>query len=477
MPLENTNKDTTNSSLAAPIEQSRKFPSDGGRTGGARTLMRCLRWTILLWTAVLFMGIKPNLQAQDTPSPGSNEAVTDSLALEQYARQALEDSPRLEALFQQYYARLERIPQVGTLPDPEVMFQYHINPMEQGNPLGQTTVGATQMFPWFGTLGKRKEQVKKLALVEWAAFEEARNELAMQVKKQWYRMHEMHHHLMIYRRNLELLESLERQVRSRYESGDASQVDLLRLQIEQENIGTQIDDGEEKLAAMKIRFNAFLDRKPEAEVRLPEVMFSRKLAPGEAAVIDAIQEYNPRLRGREYEEEAALSAQEQARLEGLPSFGLGVTVMNRNYMFMPLMDADGPSVTASLTIRLPLYRSKYRAQQKEAQIKVRAAQEQQREITNNLNAEAASLLQQYRDAGRSVALHEKRLVPKTRQALEVALSDYISGRAGFEQIIQLQQQLLDYEMKLNTAYVERNITAVEIEFLSGKYNINPEEIE
>lgn len=431
----------------------------------------------LLFVWFLLAGAGSPVFAQEPLPPGSTNAIGDSLALEQYVRQALEDSPRLEALFQQYYARLEQIPQVGTLPDPEVMFQYHVNPMEQSNPLSRTTVSAKQMFPWFGTLGKRKEQVEKLSRVEWTAFEEARNELAMEVREQWYRMHELHHHLMVYWRNLDLLESLERQVRSQYESGKASQVDLLRLQIEQENIRTRIENSEEELGTMKIRFNAFLDREPEAEVQLRGVMFSRQRTMSEEELKKAIREHNPRLRGSEYEEEAALAAEEWARLEGRPSFGLGVTVMNRNYMYMPLMGAEEPSVTASLTVRLPIYRSKYRAQQKEAQIEARVAREQQRDIANNLNAEAESLLQQYRDAGRRIALHEERLIPRTRQALEVALSDYVSGRAGFEQIIQLQQQLLDYEMKLNTAYVERNIAAAEIEYLSGEYNVKPEEID
>jgi outer membrane protein TolC len=470
----------SNRSILSPDslkKQRKKSPFEGGLRGMTQTLILYLNWTIILFPAVFVLGITQNMQAQEHPSPGSNEAVEDSLALEQYVQQALENSPRIEALFQQYYARLEQIPQVGTLPEPEVMFQYHINPMERGNILTQTTVSAKQMFPWFGTLGKRKEWVEKLSHVEWTAFEEARNELAMEVKEQWYWMHELHHHLIIFRHNLELLERLERQVRSQYESGRASQLDLLRLQIEQENLRTQIENSEEELKVMKIRFNALLDRKSNTEIKLSEVMFNRKLGMSEESIRRTIYDRNPRLREREFKEEAALAAEEQARLEGRPSFGLGLMAMNRNYMYMPLMGSEGPALTGSLTIRLPLYRSKYRAQQKQAQIEARAAREERRDIFNLLNAEAESLLQQYRDAGRRIALYEERLIPKTRQALEVALSDYSSGRADFEQIIQLQQQLLDYEMKLNAAYVKQNIATAEIEYLSGKYNMNPEEIE
>ncbi|NGP87695.1 TolC family protein [Fodinibius halophilus] len=440
-------------------------------------ILRKFGYKVLLLILLMAWGISQSLQAQDHSSPGSDKAVEDSLALNQHIQQALANNPRIEALFQQYYARLEQVPQVGALPDPEIMFQYHINPMRQSNPLTQTTVSAKQMFPWFGTLSKREEQVEKVAGIEWTTFEKARNEIVQKVKKRWYRLHELHHHLMIYRQNRDLLGQLERQVQRQYESGDVSHVDLLRIQIEQDNLETKIVNTEEELEVMKVQFNSLLNRPEETAIQVPDKIFTSKLKKSEERLRQIIYDRNPELRGKELQEEAALVAEEQARLEGRPSFGLGLTVMNKNYMYMPLMSGDRAGLTGSLTIRLPLSRSKYRAQRKEARIKARIAREEQQEVTNRLTAKAESLLQQYRDAERRIALHEERVIPKTRQALKIALSEYAGGRGNFEQIIQLQQQLLKYEMKLNTAYVEQNIATAKIEALTGAYNATPEEIE
>ncbi|SHE61545.1 Outer membrane protein TolC [Fodinibius roseus] len=478
----------SNFSLNLPEKYREKSPFEGRRrltaiaTGqGSRemmqTFLRCLGWTIILFASVFVLGIAQNTRAQDPPSPGSGDAVEDSLVLHRYIQEALANNPQIEGLFQQYYARMEQVPQVGALPDPEIMFQYHINPMEQSNPLTRTTVSATQRFPWFGTLNKREERVKKVADVEWTAFEEARNEIVQRVKKRWYRIHELHHHLMIFRQNMDLLGQLKRQVQRRYESGDVSQVDLLRIQIEQDNLETRIVNTEEELEAMKVHFNSLLNRPAEAEVYIPDVMYSSQLARSEERLRQVIYNRNPELRGRELQEEAALVAEEQARLEGRPSFGLGLMVMNKNFMYMPLMSGERAGLTGSLTIRLPLSRSKYRAQRQEARIEARIAREEQQEVTDRLTAETESLLQQYRDADRRIALHEERLIPQTRQALRIALSEYAGGRGDFEQIIQLQQQLLKYEMMLNTAYVEQNIAIAEIEALAGEYNATPEEME
>lgn len=447
-----------------------------GLRGMTQTFLKCLSWTIILFSAVFVLGITQNIQAQDHPSPGSEDAVEDSLALNRYIQEALANNSRIEGLFQQYYARMEQVPQIGALPDPEIMFQYHINPMEQSSPLTRTTVSATQRFPWFGTLNKREKRVEKVAEVEWTAFEEARNEIVQRVKRRWYRMHELHHHLMIFDQNMDLLGQLERQVQRRYESGDVSQVDLLRIEIEQDNLETRIVNTEEELEAMKVQFNSLLNRPAETKVRVPDVMYSSQLARSEEHLRQVIYDRNPELRGRELQEEAALVAEEQARMEGRPSFGLGLMVMNKNFMYMPLMSGERAALTGSLTIRLPLSRSKYRAQRQEAHIEARIAREEQQEVTNRLSAEVESLLQQHRDADRRIALHEERLIPKTRQALRIALSEYAGGRGDFEQIIQLQQQLLEYEMMLNTAYVEQNITIAEVEALAGEYNATPEEM-
>jgi outer membrane protein TolC len=333
------------------------------------------------------------------------------------------------------------------------------------------------MFPWFGTLGKRKEYVAKMAEIEWTTFQQARNQIVLRVKQQWYRMKELHHHIMVFGRHLELSNKLEQQVRSQYESGRVSQVELLRIQIEQERLETRIKNAEGELGVMKTRFNALLNRNPGAEVRFPGNMTAFNLEHEDADLRRSIILNNPELTNAEIEEDAAKVAAEQARLERLPSFGLGLMVMNRNFMYMSLMEDDQAAWSGSLTIRVPLNRSKYRSQQEEAHLLVRAAQEKQQAVYNRLMVDVAEALQQYREARREVKLYEERLIPKILQALDIALDEYSAGRSDFEQVIQLQQQLLDYEMQLQTAYANQNIATAEVEYLSGKHNVGPEEID
>src|SRR5690625_198460 len=62
--------------------------------------------------------------------------------LQEYLRIAAEENPELRSLWHQYRSELEVIPQVGTLPDPEVSIGYTINPMMPDPLLGRFSVSA-----------------------------------------------------------------------------------------------------------------------------------------------------------------------------------------------------------------------------------------------------------------------------------------------------------------------------------------------
>ena len=401
---------------------------------------------------------------------------TDSTQLDVYLQQAAQNNPALKAEFYEYRSILEQAPQVGTLPDPEVMFMYHTNPRNYSNPLSRMTVSATQMFPWFGSLGTAEKRVRDMAKARLTTFTNARNALFRDIKEVWFRMYETRHHLMIFRENLELLQTLESRALTLYETGKIGQVDVIRLQMEMDKVNTRIRRMEEKMEPLYIEFNTLLNRAPQAEVVLPMPMEHHTLMLSPDQLLQKVKARSPKLTELDYREQAARHSLEEARLDGLPSFGIGVEAMFPNYMDMPSMPGERTALIAKLSIRVPLYRSRYKAQRQEARLTIRSIEEQKNQAENSLIAEARKRLQEYRDAQHRITLYEENLVPKTEQALKISIESYSTEAANFEELIDLQRQLLEYEMGLNTAYVERNIAVAGIEYLYGKYNVELSEI-
>lgn len=421
-----------------------------------------------LWTVILLLFSFTSLHAQQ------DSTLTQ---LDRYLREAAQNNPELQAMVYEYRSILEEAPQVGTLPDPEVMFMYFANPRNYSNPFSRMTLSATQKFPWFGTLNTAEKRVQNLARAQLDEVINTRNRLFKDIKEVWFRMYEINHHIKIFRENLELLRMLESTATILYETGNVSQVDVIRLQIETDKILTRIEQMEDKLVPLRINFNTLLNRNPQAAIDLPMPMETNTLGLSPDKILAIIQAQNPRLSRLEHTRQAAEYALQKARLDGFPSFGVGVEAMLPNYMYMPLMPGDRTALVAKLSVRVPLYRNRYNAQQREARLDIRSIEAQQTKVGNRLLADAEKRLQEYRDAQYRIDLYEDQLMPKTRQALEIAIEAYSTEVGNFEELIQLQQQILDYEMGLNTAYVERNIAIADLEYLYGRYNVDPEEIE
>ncbi len=421
-----------------------------------------------VWMVMALLFSVTSLQAQ----PDST-----TTRLDHYLQEAAQNNPGLKAQVYEYQSILEKSPQVGTLPDPELMVMYFANPRNYSSPISRMTFSATQRFPWFGTLNTAEKRVQNLARAQLQEVINTRNRLFRDIKEVWFRMYQITHHIGVFRENLELLNMLESTAEIMYETGKASQVDIIRLQIEKEKMLSRIERMEDKLGPQQIEFNTLLNREPGAEIDMPAPMESHTLELSQDEILAAIQSQNPHLSGLDYNRKAAEFAREGARISGLPSFGVGVEAMLPNFMYMAMMPGDRTALTAKLSLKVPLYRNRYQAQQREAQMTVRSTETRIAEAENRLYSEAEKHLQQYRDARYRIDLYEDRLIPKTRQALDIAIEAYSTELGNFEELIKLQAQILDYEMDLNTALVERNIAVANLEYLYGKYNAAPHGIE
>ena len=69
-----------------------------------------------------------------------------------YLEIAAKNNPTVLQRFSEYQAALQKIPQVGSLPDPELSAGVFLSPMElvSGNQVADLRL--MQMFPWFGVL-------------------------------------------------------------------------------------------------------------------------------------------------------------------------------------------------------------------------------------------------------------------------------------------------------------------------------------
>ncbi len=148
--------------------------------------------------------------------PAMTAHAQDSLSV--YLETAAKNNPQLKAQFLEYSAALEKVPQAGSLPDPQATFGFFTRPMELMGGDQAGNVELMQMFPWFGTLKTAKDEASLMARAKFEAFNAGKAELFYQVKASWYRLMRYDREIDLIRENIELLESLEKLALMKFQS-------------------------------------------------------------------------------------------------------------------------------------------------------------------------------------------------------------------------------------------------------------------
>ncbi|MDZ7659571.1 TolC family protein [Fodinibius sp.] len=451
---------------ASERDKARKYPFEGRRRFIALATCQGLREMIVL----LVMMIIPLFGM-------AQQADTSSVQIEQYMQQAAQNNPGLKAEYRQYLSALQQSPQVSTLPDPELSFGYFINPIETRIGPQQARFGITQMFPWFGTLDARGNAATQQAKAKFEAFQDVRNKLFYEVQKSWYNLYKIEQVIRILEENIELLDIFESLAMQEYETNQVGQADVLRVQIEKEDLKSRLELQKDNRQVALQEFNELLNRQSDSKVVTPDSLQKKVLKMSKNELEHVAMRQNPQLSKIDFEASSARSSIKAAQKEGMPKFGVGIDYMITGERDMALTDNGQDAILARMGIQIPLYRKKYRAKEKQAQIQLRSVQDRQQATENRLLTQLSKALRNYNDGQRRLNLYKDIQIQRTQQTIDILTEQYATSATDFDELLRLQRKLLDYELAQQQALVDLNTAVARIEYLYGKHNTNPKEIE
>lgn len=142
------------------------------------------------------------------------QGAADSLGF--YLEQAARNNPSVSSDFMLYKASLERIPQAGAFPDPELEVGLFFKPMEtlMGKQVADFTL--MQMFPWFGSRKAARSEAAEMSRMAYEKFRDSRNTLWYEVKAQWYQLSNLNEQYKTTQANIALLRHLEQLALNRF---------------------------------------------------------------------------------------------------------------------------------------------------------------------------------------------------------------------------------------------------------------------
>jgi outer membrane protein TolC len=356
-----------------------------------------------------------------------------------FTEAVLAHNANLEAMRQAVVAAVAQVGPAGSLDDP--MLSVSAAPRTfgaTGGPNGDVEV--SQSFPWWGTLDARREVARADAEARGEDFDALRLRLAALARGAFADWVYVHRALEINDANLSVLTELRNVARIRYATGQAPQEDVLQADVERAMLEQQRLERQRDLTVAQSRMNALLDRAPQASIPAAGQLPSTSTLPAEEILAQQALAH-PQLGELAAEERAAEARQRLAQKDRFPKFGVSA-----GYNNMWADPAMRPMVGLSITV--PIDQGKYRADIDAARAEARRAASTLEDQRASLLADLAADYAAVREANQSVALYRDQLVPLAESALNVARTEYGSGRGDFLNVLTAEEHRLDTELGL-----------------------------
>jgi len=383
--------------------------------------------------------------------------------LNDYLTMAADSNALLKAKFLEYQGSLEQVSQVGALPDPEISFGYFVSPIETRVGAQEARLGFMQMFPWFGTLGARKDSKTEIARAKYEQFAQARNDLFYKVKEKYYDLYELNQSIRITEAHLEILKTFESLATTKFENAKASMVDVLRVQMEIAEVKNSLQFLQDKKIPLTTAFNQYLNRESETAIVIPDTIEAIGLMMNKDVLSDSIQTQNNQLQYYGHMRQASEFRITETRKMGAPTFGLGMNyfiVSERTDMVVP--DNGKDAFMPLLSIKLPLYGGRIRSMSKEAELNKQSLENLEADYRNTLQTNLEMAWVEYSDAGRRISLYREQM-KTAQQTQDILVESYSTDGKDFEEILRVQRMLLRYELETIKAIVDKNTAIAKME--------------
>lgn len=382
---------------------------------------------------------------------------TNAQSLDSILQLVVENNLELKALQLEYEAELLKIDQVRQIPNPQIGLGIPVSPPETRLGPQVMMVSASQMFPWFGTQKAKEDVVISMSKSKFERISAVRIGLYNKVKVAYYQLIFLEEKQLIIAQIINQYEALSNVSLAKVQSGSASMANVLRIQLKIDEFKMnlmKIDVFKEKFYA---DINAITQQpwetiiKPIRENGIQELIFdleSTKLK---------IEKHYPLIVRLDQEIQTSKNRQMVNKKMGAPVFGLGMdyALVNERTDMNPSNNGRDVFVP-KLMLSIPIYRRAYKA--KDAQeIKNQDVLElNKKDLSARIISQILKSISDYKNALLDMELNEK-LIATTKIAYDLLLTDYSTNSKSFDDLLQIQNQLLNYQLATSKAELSAKV--------------------
>jgi outer membrane protein TolC len=392
-------------------------------------------------------------------SIGPAFAEESSLTLQSLVEEALLRNPSIQAASRQWEASQAIIPQVQSLPDPNLLLGYQRMPMME--PLEGPVYGFSQKFPFPGKLGLKGEVAARHADRIEQMYYATRLNVISRLKQHYWDLHFIHKGIEIVEKNKLLLMQFEQTANARYSVGKTAQQDVFRAQVELSRVLDRLAVLEQQKESLHAAINRILNRPPIGPLGTPEAIHLTPIPQDLPELARRAEAFSPILLASAKNVAQGEESVSLARKEYFPDFNLSA-LGTRNER----INENGYQLMFGIQIPL-FYQTKQREGVNQAVADLSRAREDLTATRQDLLFQVKDAFERAQRATRLVKIVGKAIIPQATLALQSAQAGYSVDKVDFLTLLNNLLTLQENELELHGEMVEHEKAVARLEELTG----------
>ncbi|WP_159023078.1 TolC family protein [Formosa sp. L2A11] len=343
----------------------------------------------------------------------------------------------------QYKLASEKVNEVQVIPNTEFSVGYFATALETRTGAQKMKASVVQMLPWFGSITARENYAASLADAQYESIAIAQRKLVMDLSQNYYELWSNISQQRVLQEQLEILKRYEILALTSIEVGQASAVDVLKLQMRENDILEDIAILKQDYLAVQSQINLDLNRdksnpiivKPDLEMPTDEVL-----------ELDEITNLHPELLQYDKLYESVEQSDLLNQKERAPMIGFGLDyIAIEERQDLEIVHSGDDIFVPMVSVSIPIFNSKYKSKSVQNKIQKEAYKLQKQDKKNSLTGILDVAVKQRNSAQISFVTQTKNL-EQAKNAQDILLKSYETGMIDFDDVLDIETLQLKYEI-------------------------------
>lgn len=391
-------------------------------------------------------------------------SISKAQQLDALINEAIANNPEIQKIEFQHKLSIEKISEVNTIPDTQISAGYFVSEPETRTGPQRAKFSVKQSIPWFGAITARENYASSIADVKFEDLVIAKRKLVAEVSRSYYNLSTLEAKKKVLISNLELLKSYEALALTAVETGKASAVDVLRIQMRHNDLDQLMKLIENDLHSEQSYFNNLLNRDSKMQIQIVNEL--NMPAENDLTPLEGL-ELHPELTKYDRLFESVSQSELLNQKESSPILGFGldyIAVSERTDM--SFSDNGKDIFMPMVSLSIPLFNKKYKSITRQNELKKKEISAERSERFNLLKSRLEKAINDRVSARISYDTSSKN-IKQAQDAEEILMKNYETGTIEFTEVLDVQELKIRFQLQQLEALKQFYIQSTIINYLSN----------